>query len=112
MPVLGRPASGTPETLNVVKVVPNPNPPPFKEAWAGRPNLKCVSFLMTHRVDCPTIVMPNGLERARGLVIKLLKDAHKPGYGVKVRCKETEFTSRHFVLPKMISRIDGGLQSS
>ena len=91
-------------------------------AWnvilAGRPILKCVSFLMTHRVDCPThasIIMPNGLQRlkaARGLLIKLLKNAHKPGYGVKVRCKETEFTSRHFVLPKTISRIGGGLQSS
>ena len=67
---------------------------------------------------CPThasIIMPNGLERlkaAHELLIQLLKDANELGYEVKIRCKETEFTSRHFVHPKTISRIGEGLQSS
>ena len=62
----------------------------------------------------PQIIMPTGLERfkaARKLIIKVLDDANKPGYGIKIRFKETEFIACYFVPHQQLNKIVGDSHS-
>ena len=68
-----------------------------------RPNLKYDLF--SSPWFFASIIMPKGLERlkaARRLLIKVHKDANNPGYGIKVRDKEAEFTRRPSVRRKIL----------
>ena len=62
----------------------------------------------------PIIIMPTGLDRfnaAHKLIFKVLHDADRTGYGMKVRFKETEFTVSAFAHLTRTNKTGGGSPS-